>query len=50
MRGRLEAIPAGRFGELEEFGALAAFICSQRAGYITGTIMRIDGGQIKSML
>lgn len=37
-------IPAGRFGEAEEFGAMAAFLCSNRAGFITGQNILMDGG------
>jgi 3-oxoacyl-[acyl-carrier protein] reductase len=45
---RLEAvrqrIPVGRFGEAEEVGALAAFLASDEAGYITGATLDINGG------
>jgi len=37
-------IPVGRWGKLEEVGALAAFLCSEEAGFITGTDILIDGG------
>lgn len=37
-------IPVGRWGEVEEIGALAAFLCSESAGFITGTDILIDGG------
>src|SRR4051812_43028772 len=37
-------IPAGRLGEPEDMGAAAAFLCSQPAGYITGTTLLVDGG------
>ena len=47
MQRRLEGIPAGRFGELREFGDLVAFLCSERAGYINGSVIRIDGSQVK---
>jgi 3-oxoacyl-[acyl-carrier protein] reductase len=50
MKLRLEGIPAGRFGELTEFGAVAAFICSKQASYMTGGIVRVDGGQTKTIL
>lgn len=38
------AIPIGRVGEAEEVGDLVAFLASERAGYITGTAINIDGG------
>ena len=41
---RASAIPAGRFGNSEEFGELCAYICSAQAGYITGQNFLIDGG------
>src|SRR3954470_22560824 len=39
-----EQIPAGRLGEPADMGAAAAFLCSQQAGYITGTTLLVDGG------
>jgi 3-oxoacyl-[acyl-carrier protein] reductase len=41
---RLKTIPAGRFGTIEEFGALCAFVCSAHASYLTGQNFLIDGG------
>jgi 3-oxoacyl-[acyl-carrier protein] reductase len=41
---RKGAIPARRFGELTEIGALCAFLCSTHAGFITGQSVLIDGG------
>jgi 3-oxoacyl-[acyl-carrier protein] reductase len=35
---------SGRFGTPEEFGAIAAFLCSQHAGYIVGQNILVDGG------
>jgi len=40
------SIPARRYGTAEEFGAVAAFLCSQQAGYLTGTATRCDGGAV----
>jgi 3-oxoacyl-[acyl-carrier protein] reductase len=37
-------IPAGRFGEPHELAVLAIFLCSPLAGYITGTVIPVDGG------
>ncbi|MCB1019729.1 MAG: SDR family oxidoreductase [Bryobacterales bacterium] len=42
----LERIPLGRWGQVKEIGALAAFLCSDEAGFITGTDIVIDGGWI----
>ncbi|MGI4780087.1 MAG: SDR family oxidoreductase [Janthinobacterium lividum] len=41
---RQKSIPAGRFGNPEEFGAVCAFLCSMQAGYITGQNVLTDGG------
>jgi NAD(P)-dependent dehydrogenase (short-subunit alcohol dehydrogenase family) len=37
-------IPVGRWGRVEEIGKLALFLCSEDAGFITGTDILIDGG------
>ena len=42
-------IPAGRLGLPEEYGDLVAFLCSNRAAYITGTVIPIDGGLLHSV-
>ena len=42
-------IPMRRLGEPREFAALAAFLVSERASYITGTSIQVDGGWIKSL-
>ena len=39
----LAAIPAGRFGRPEDVGALAAFLCSEAAGYVNGQVIGVDG-------
>jgi 3-oxoacyl-[acyl-carrier protein] reductase len=38
-------IPLGRLGRAEEFAATACFLCSDQAGYITGTAINVDGGR-----
>ncbi|MEP1095557.1 MAG: SDR family oxidoreductase [Cyclobacteriaceae bacterium] len=43
-------IPLGRFGKPEEFAAAVAFLASERASYITGTSLAVDGGWIKNIL
>lgn len=43
-------IPARRFGEPSEFGAYAAFLCSDFAGFVTGQNMMIDGGQYPGLI
>lgn len=42
-----DSIPMKRFGEPEEFAAAAAFLVSERASYITGQSLAVDGGWIK---
>jgi 3-oxoacyl-[acyl-carrier protein] reductase len=49
MRRRVENIPAGRFGDLKEFGAVVAFLCSEPASYVNGSVIRVDGSQVKSV-
>jgi 3-oxoacyl-[acyl-carrier protein] reductase len=43
-----EQVPAGRLGQPEEYGDLVAFLASDRAAYITGTVIPIDGGLLRS--
>jgi 3-oxoacyl-[acyl-carrier protein] reductase len=50
MAERVKTIPAGRLGDPKEFGAVAAFLASMQASYCTGSIWRVDGGKIKSIL
>ena len=44
---RSKTIPAGRYGMPNEYGPLVAFLCSDQAAYITGSIMRTDGGMVR---
>jgi 3-oxoacyl-[acyl-carrier protein] reductase len=44
---RSKTIPAGRYGLPSEYGPLVAFLCSEQAAYITGSIMRTDGGMVR---
>ncbi|MCS6890447.1 MAG: SDR family oxidoreductase [Rhodovarius sp.] len=44
---RARSIPAGRYGEPAEFGPMVAFLCGAHASYITGEIIRIDGGIVR---
>jgi len=39
----------GRYGQPEELAAMAAFLCSERAGYVSGSVVRVDGGLIRSL-
>jgi 3-oxoacyl-[acyl-carrier protein] reductase len=41
-------IPSGRFGNPEEIGEVVAFLCSKRAGWITGACIPVDGGQSRA--
>lgn len=43
------SIPAKRYGKPEEYGAVAAFLASQQASYVTGSVIRVDGGMIPSI-
>jgi 3-oxoacyl-[acyl-carrier protein] reductase len=42
-------VPAARLGTVEEFAATVAFLCSERASYVTGTAVRVDGGLTRSV-
>ncbi|WP_288409248.1 SDR family oxidoreductase [uncultured Sphingomonas sp.] len=47
---RAESIPAKRIGDPAEFGAACAFLCSDKAGFITGQSLLIDGGAFPGIL
>jgi 3-oxoacyl-[acyl-carrier protein] reductase len=44
-----EVVPAGRMGTVEEIAAAGAFLCSERASYITGVALLVDGGMTQSV-
>ena len=43
------AIPAGRLGRTDEIGAVAAFLASEQAGYLTGQAIAVDGGRMSGI-
>ena len=43
-------IPAGRIGTPEEFASMVVFLASARASYVTGSVIQVDGGLIKSVV
>ena len=45
----IASIPAGRLGKPAEYGDVVAFLSSERAAYITGSVVRVDGGMIPSI-
>ncbi|MEO1795834.1 MAG: SDR family oxidoreductase [Pseudomonadota bacterium] len=47
---QVKSIAAGRMGRLEEFGAMFAFLCSEQAGYISGSNMHLDGGSYPALI
>jgi 3-oxoacyl-[acyl-carrier protein] reductase len=47
-RRSFATIPLGRYGSIDEIGAAAAFAVSARASYITGTMIRVDGGIVRA--
>lgn len=42
-------IPLGRYGSPEEFGDVVAFLCSERASYVTGATVLVDGGKVATV-
>lgn len=49
-RAWVDQIPMGRLGEPREFAAMVAFLASERASYVTGQSVAVDGGWIRSLL
>jgi 3-oxoacyl-[acyl-carrier protein] reductase len=49
IKRNAQSIPVGRLGTPAEFGAVAAFLASPLAAYVTGSLIRVDGGAIRSV-
>jgi len=49
MKQALAEVPLGRYGTPEEVGCLVAFLASDKASYINGAMIPLDGGMIKSV-
>ncbi len=45
----MSKIPVGRYGTPQEFAALATLLASDAGAFITGSLLRVDGGQISSI-
>ena len=46
---KVRAVPVRRYGTPAEFGAVAAFLASEQAAYVTGSVVRVDGGVVRSV-
>ncbi|RVA15805.1 SDR family oxidoreductase, partial [Mesorhizobium sp. M7D.F.Ca.US.004.03.1.1] len=49
VQDSLLAIPMRRYGRVDEFASVVTFLASQMSSYVTGSVIRVDGGMIKSI-
>ena len=50
LEERARSVPVGRLGDPREFAAVVAFLASERASFVTGTAIQVDGGQVASLV
>ncbi len=50
QQGWVSQIPLGRLGRPEEFGAVVAFLASERASFVNGALLQVDGGMVRGVM